>query len=522
MNATQLLTPLEIAEFMERVRATLPVNSPAAPENAAGTRPDAVGLVECMARLECLKNAITALQARQAIALEELRHAEAHTPEGRDARRAALDALRGERGEDAALPGVRAGVAHEIALARHLSPWQGSAVLGQARRAAADYPVAFAEHCAGRLDERRLARLLKATSHLGEDDRRALDGALGAQISQESERDVTRDARRLGHELDPYASARRWERAREERQVSLAPAPDGMLSLEGMLPLEEGAVVDQALHAYARAARAHGDARTVEQLRADTLADAVIHFVSTFHPGAAKGSADGTVPTPHPEPHRLEVQIVMAESSLFGSDDAPARLVGYGSVPAQVVRDRILRAFAHRHPHDLPVSAGGTHQGKGLSPGAQASLLTLRRLWAAPDGSRLVAMESRARTFPLGLARFIHTSDDTCRSPYCGAPIREIDHVTPHARGGETTAENAQGLCRRCNLDKELPGFATRRVDATHLETVAPTGHRHVVRRPRPVGLTPQLPPRLTDDDFVTLDATLHPRPHAPKAPPLP
>lgn len=43
-------------------------------------------------------------------------------------------------------------------------------------------------------------------------------------------------------------------------------------------------------------------------------------------------------------------------------------------------------------------------------------------------------MDSRARLFPAGLRRFIRARDDTCRTPYCDAPIRHLDHIVPPAR----------------------------------------------------------------------------------------
>ncbi|WP_344222951.1 HNH endonuclease, partial [Lapillicoccus jejuensis] len=86
----------------------------------------------------------------------------------------------------------------------------------------------------------------------------------------------------------------------------------------------------------------------------------------------------------------------------------------------------------------------------------------LRRLWACPDTGALVALESRRRVFDGGLRRFLIARDQTCRTPYCDAPIRHGDHVTPHTDGGPTTAANGQGLCARCNQTKEAPGWHTQ------------------------------------------------------------
>ena len=87
------------------------------------------------------------------------------------------------------------------------------------------------------------------------------------------------------------------------------------------------------------------------------------------------------------------------------------------------------------------------------------SRATLRRLYAHPRTGALVAMESRARLFPRGLAAFIELRDQRCRTPYCDAPIRHRDHARPWADGGPTSADNGLGSCERCNYTKEVSGW---------------------------------------------------------------
>ncbi len=82
-----------------------------------------------------------------------------------------------------------------------------------------------------------------------------------------------------------------------------------------------------------------------------------------------------------------------------------------------------------------------------------------RRLYTHPTTGTLVGMDSTRRLFPPSLRRFVVARDGTCRTPWCDAPIAHADHITPHANGGPTTAANGQGLCVRCNLVKEQPGW---------------------------------------------------------------
>ncbi len=46
--------------------------------------------------------------------------------------------------------------------------------------------------------------------------------------------------------------------------------------------------------------------------------------------------------------------------------------------------------------------------------------------------------------------------------PFCDAPIRHIDHITPRSEGGQTSAANGQGLCERCNHAKQAPGWTQK------------------------------------------------------------
>jgi hypothetical protein len=96
-------------------------------------------------------------------------------------------------------------------------------------------------------------------------------------------------------------------------------------------------------------------------------------------------------------------------------------------------------------------------------------------------------MDSRARLFPPGHRRFIQTRDDTCRTPYCDAPIRHLDHIIPWHTGGSTTSTDGAGLCEACNHTKETPGWKARpspgsasSIGARHtIELTTPTGHTY-------------------------------------------
>jgi hypothetical protein len=178
----------------------------------------------------------------------------------------------------------------------------------------------------------------------------------------------------------------------------------------------------------------------------------------------------------------VEIQLVITDRTLFQGNSEPARLPGYGTVPAGWARTLI-------NP-----PPGGTGRADDT-----AFTLWLRRLYTHPGTGELIAMDSRARLFPAGHRRFILARDDTCRSPYCDAPIRHLDHIIPWHTGGLTTTDNAAGLCEACNHTKETPGWKARPAPGPRhtLKLTTPTGHSYYSTAP-PLPGTP-LRPSATD-----------------------
>lgn len=104
---------------------------------------------------------------------------------------------------------------------------------------------------------------------------------------------------------------------------------------------------------------------------------------------------------------------------------------------------------------------------------------------------RLVGMTSKQRLFADGLGDFVAQRDlGICRTPWCDSPIRHRDHIRPAGGGGETSADNGQGLCEACNHAKQAPGWRQQAVDDQRhtVETITPTGHRYLSHAPPPVG----------------------------------
>lgn len=353
---------------------------------------------------------------------------------------AALDAAR--RATEAALgmPAAQRGrgVASEVALARRDPPARGSRHLGFAKALVHEMPHTLAALESGALSEWRATLIVRESACLDVEDRRTLDAELcadAAGLNGMGDARVAAAAKAIAYRLDPHAVVERAARAEHERTVTIWPAPDTMTYLTALLPVAQGVSVYAALR---READVRADGRSRGQVMADTLIERVTGREAAF-------------------PIPIAVNLVLSDETLLGGASTPADVCGYGPIPAAVARAMVSNVVADRR-----------------------SRATLRRLYAHPRSGALVAMESRARLFPRGLARFIELRDQRCRTPYCDAPIRHRDHAQPWAKAGPTTATNGLGSCARCNYIKEADGWqVTTSIDENHTHTAeftTPTG----------------------------------------------
>ena len=429
---------------------------------AAVTGDSDAGLVDRLRVLEELKAAASAAQARAAAALDisvRRAHAQAGLPHEQQGR----------------------GVAAQIALARRESPARGNRILGFAKALDTEMPCTLRALSEGRISEWRATLLVRETACLSVEDRRLVDREVAgdpAELEGLGDGRLIGRIRRITQGIDQEALVRRAAKAAADRYVSCRPAPDTMTYLTGLLPVAQGVAVFAALSREADSLRARGDERGRGQIMADTLVQRVTGL-----------SQADRVP--------LEVQLVMTDRTLLAGSDEPAYLQGYGVVPAMWARDAVRKTRSGGNEVPGNGRAGGMERGNaGRGPTTDAECegpaaandgsvspdLWLRRLYTAPASGELIGMDSKARFVPESLARFISVRDQTCRTPWCNAPIRHRDHIQPHRNGGTTDAGNLQGLCEACNQAKEAPGWRTANTGKAGRHTVritTPTGHTY-------------------------------------------
>ncbi len=355
----------------------------------------------------------------------------------------------------------------QVGLAMRTSPALARQFVGVAR-ALQEMPHVQAALAAGETSEYRARLAVKETAHLTAHDWAAVDAELAAReggIEALGDRAMECTARGAADRIDPAGACARRARAVKQRRVGLRPAPDGMTRLSAVLPLTDGVGVYAALKQAADTARATGSAEG--RNRGEVMADELVARVT----GRAAGS-----------PATVEVNLVMSDLALLASGETtdpddlqePAVAEGFGPVPADLARG-IVR---------------------------DADTVWLRRLFSDPDTGQLVGMESRARVFPAGLRRFVVVRDQQCRTPWCDAPVRHIDHVTPAEAGGPTSADNAQGLCEACNYAKQTHHLHQIVDSGGDVVITTVTGHTYVSRPPPPPGSRPPHPePRSYAED---------------------
>ncbi|MCP2264290.1 HNH endonuclease [Promicromonospora thailandica] len=398
------------------------------------TRETAAAWVDLLAELEKVKHSVAAVEARAAVALDE-------------AARAA-EARHGIRAERRGR-----GVPSQIGAAMGLSPNAGAAFLGDARVWVRQMPYTFEALRVGALSEWRARVLVRETSHLSPEHRALVDEEVCRDLEALAglgTKRLTARVRAVAARLDVHACVRRLATAEGERHVSIRPAPDLMVYLTALVPMKQGVQAYAQLVARAEAARAAGDERSGGQLMADTLIERV----------TGRDTAEDVPVT---------VNLLVSDETLLAGGDGPAVVLegsaaGVGVVPAPVARELV-------------------------AAGVDAEAAWLRAIYVDPSG-RLLATTSTSRFFPDGITALLRARQQgLCATPYCDAPVRHADHVVPHAEGGATSLGNGQGLCVRCNLAKQAPGWTQRRLDRDGPEvtrTVAPTGHAYLSELPDP------------------------------------
>ncbi len=324
--------------------------------------------------------------------------------------------------------------ADELATALTLSPRTAAKRLEWATELTDRLAKTHAALTTGQVTYAKARVIAEETAHVSEAVTTQVEERVLPDAPDKTPGELRRAVRRAVHAIDTATAEERAAIARADRRVSVTPLPDDMAEFRAILPAPDAIGLHTRLTDLARTARTTGDDRTMDQIRADVLADLV------------RGAAGPTA--------RPLVRIVLTDTTLIGGDDGPAELSGYGPISASAARI---------------IAADG--------------------IWQAlrTDNAGALTAVGRHRYHPsAALAEFIRGRDHTCRFPGCAQPAYrcDIDHTTRFPVG-ETEANNLACLCRhhhrlKTRDEHQDGGWSVHQTERGALVWTSPTNGIHV------------------------------------------
>jgi hypothetical protein len=320
-----------------------------------------------------------------------------------------------------------------------LSPAAADRKVVLSARLASRFAATLALMGAGELDEYRASVVATELVDADQDVAVAVQERVLPKAPTQTAAQLRAAVRRALARLDPEALRQKVERNRAERGLWRRAGDVGVAEWLLVLPNETAASCWAAVDELARRYRADGDARTLDQARADALADlvqgnatvatTVTFTVPSIAPGTGEGQAQRLSPLGLPvggsgtpaDDAAAEERLWDVTGEPVPADALPViEVPGVGEVPGEVVR-QVAAAFGTKAVLALCDWQSGT----------------------------LASETCDAYTPPAWLKRLVRARDGTCRFFGCTVPAArcDIDHVIEHPRG-PTEEPNLMCLCR--------------------------------------------------------------------------
>lgn len=318
----------------------------------------------------------------------------------------------------------------------------------------------------GRIDRAHATTILDEGVVIADDDLRGRYEQLVLDVAEvESAGRLREIARGIAARVDAEASAARRKRALRSRSVRLIDLPDGMARIQGdfAAPIVH-AIMDRSTQ-YARmiqtaeidaaASAETGDTpeltRTLDEIRADVVADLLLTAEPSVHRGGAIAAVRG------------EIHLTVPIATAAGVEDEPALLTGYGPIDSELAR-RLMAA----------------------SPVWNRVLLDL------PTGLPVAVDRYRPSA---ELQRFLDFRDERCRFPGCSMRAWRCDgdHTVDAALGGPTCVCNLANLCRRHHVLKHASAWRVEQSGNGRLRWTSPTGRVYLDDLPSTLRFVPSI-----------------------------
>ncbi|WP_245573976.1 DUF222 domain-containing protein [Amycolatopsis nigrescens] len=125
----------------------------------------------------------------------------------------------------------------------------------------------------GVIDGHKASKVFDATTVLSDEKAREVDAVMGDRLAGKNPSGLRRAVNRVVARIDPNGHAARTRRRRLDRKVELVHQGEGMTTLIVAVPVEVGTAIYARTDREARTLKVKGEPRTLDQLRADVLAD---------------------------------------------------------------------------------------------------------------------------------------------------------------------------------------------------------------------------------------------------------
>jgi hypothetical protein len=381
-------------------------------------------------------------------------------------------------------------VAGEVSVELTVTHGQAEELLWLAEDLPERLPATWQALRTGQLDYDRAKVMVEGLSGLSGELARRLDEELVGDAVGCTRSVLRRRLTRAVRAADPGAFAERAKQARDERRLELWDNPDsGTCDLVGRnLTAADAHAIVNRLTAAATAMRTDGDTRPIDQIRLDlfcgllrgiTLPDAVHHLIAGDADGVEQASGRDGAGTDH------------GPCGPEGNPAQDAQTPGDVLAAVEALIARVLADTADEHLTRLVdrAHADGRTDGMSLLIGHAAhamrdGLAGLVDSWCRTTGTSPGAHGHHGYRPPAAMQRLVQHRHGTCAFPTCTrrATRCDLDHTTPHHKGGHTCRCNLAPLCRTHHrVIKQHPTWTLVQPWPGLLIWVTPAGTWHIV-----------------------------------------
>ena len=369
-----------------------------------------------------------------------------------------VNVLRREALADAARHGrvltdvVERSVRLEIAAALRITEHEAGAMMALGEALVERFPTVLDSFASARMTERHARFLVESVALV---EPQFHPRILPAAIELAEAEPVGTFRRRLRALIETVRSttlSERYEDAVRGRRLVLQPDHDAMTWVMTLMPAVEAQAIWGRATRIAKVILAEeGETRTLDQIRADVVADLLIDGDTDLHPADARGiRATVTVTVP---------VLALLEGAPEGTE--PAVVEGVGPIPIERARE--------------------------LAGGSEGWM----RVLTHPETGMVLSVGRDRYSPPPSLRRLVKWRADRCMGPGCAIPASrcEIDHRLAWEHGGQTRLDNLNPFCKGHHILKHHGGWTVRDIMGSFgaVEWTSPTGRRYIVQPERRV-----------------------------------